>query len=501
LAFKKKDKTKDIGKLPFERKYRPMTFDGYVGNAHVKRDISLKLSNDNLSHFTIFYGGSGTGKTTMARLLSRDILCPNKTPEGKACGVCDVCKEITEECIMLGSPSVGKGALREPNLSADTGKQFMTDLMDEVTQKPLPPYTRRVVILDEAHKASNSSQNAMLKSLEDIPDYLYYILCTTEPERLIDTIKTRGSQYKVKKPTIKEMVDRLIFICDKENIRYDIKALEMLCRKCSIVPRKCIKTLDDLKDYSVISQQVVIDHLDIIENEVFVNFFELCQMDIIDIFQGIDKLIDTGITGNEFVDGLMRFILDAINMKYGNKLETYSADLYKKTRKLFKDYSYDDMALMIRYMNRFAETSYTSDSREESALKELAITLGKPRFFMQDLKHEPARIEVETQKASHNYKVNEAEKRNQGIVKDTEFDSMNDILGAFKGGYIVENSSKIEDHKEEYNKQFLSYANPEEKAISIQYPGSSDLNRLKAVPVTEPVIADDKVSNEGMQED
>lgn len=438
--LKKKDKSKEIQKKSFDLKYRPDTFQGYLGNERIKMSLSMRLKAGNIPHFIIFYGDSGCGKTSMGRLLSKEIMCEHPTPDGHSCGVCPTCKKITEEYIKLGQETC-RGSIREPNLSKDTGKNYITDLIDQVSQKPLPPYTKRVVLLDEAHRTSPAAQNAMLKSLEEAPDFLYYILCTTEPEKLLDTVRGRATKYHVRKPTIKQMTDKLEFICRSEGLKYDIKALQMISRKNKCVPRNSIKALDDLKNFPVISQEVVAEQLDVMSNKVYVELFKNLDKDIVDVFHAVDMILENTEDIKSFADGLLRFVMDAINIRYGYKIEGYSDSSYKTIRKIFKKYSSDTMAFMLHNINKFSRQSFESDAKAEANLKELVILLSNPFFFDTKLKQSSRVLGAEKIEADTRYIENEKVRDEQNTAKDIIVDNASDIASIF-GGTVVDTEGK-----------------------------------------------------------
>lgn len=449
-GFKKKDLTAEIQNKSFDLKYRAEEFDKYLGNDIIKQDIKLKLKSGNMPHFIIFWGGSGCGKTTMGRLLTRELMCQNKTPEGLACGVCPICKEVTEKYIKLGK-TVGRGIIEEPNLSADTGKEFIVNMIESAVQKPLPPYKVKVRLLDEAHKASKASQNAMLKSLEEAPDHLYYIMCTTEPNLLLDTIRGRAVEYHVKKPTLKQLTDKLEWICQQENMQYDIKALEMIARKNNLVPRNSIKALDSLKDHEVISQQVVSTFLDIISNEVYLDFFKLLKKDIVEIFLALDKMLDSGIDLGDFADGLLRFVMDSINMKYGVHVDSYSQKMYTEVRQIFKGYTYDDMVMLLHTINKFATRSFSSANKAEAGFKELAIELSRPLFFNRTLVKEERVAEIENNRANVKYQKVQDQRLNDVKVDTSEITDANDLVAMFGGSHVVD--TDLPDEPDEATKQ------------------------------------------------
>jgi DNA polymerase-3 subunit gamma/tau len=215
------------------RKYRPQTFDDMVGQKHVLTALKNALTTQRLHHAYLLTGTRGVGKTTIARILAKCFNCENgitATP----CGHCQACREITEG----NYPD-----LIEIDAASRTKVEDTRELLENVQYRPLQARFK-VYIIDEVHMLSNSSFNALLKTLEEPPEYVKFILATTDPQKLPVTVVSRCLQFQLKALTIEDIKSQLSFILGNENIKYEDLALSELARAARGSMRDCLSLTD-----------------------------------------------------------------------------------------------------------------------------------------------------------------------------------------------------------------------------------------------------------------
>ncbi len=198
------------------RKYRPQRFDEVVGQDHVTTTLAREVIEDKVAHAYLFAGPRGTGKTTSARLLAKSLNCPNRELDGEPCNTCPSCIGITEgtslDVIELDAASHNK-------------VEDVREIRVNVGTVAATPGARRVYILDEAHMLSRAASNALLKTLEEPPEHVVFVLATTEPYKLLDTIRSRTQRFDFQPVATETIVDFLTLISDQEGFVYDRGAL------------------------------------------------------------------------------------------------------------------------------------------------------------------------------------------------------------------------------------------------------------------------------------
>jgi len=198
------------------RKYRPQRFDEVVGQDHVTETLAREVIEGKVAHAYLFSGPRGTGKTTSARLLAKSLNCPDRAPDGEPCNVCPSCVGITNgtslDVIELDAASHNK-------------VEDVREMRVNVSTVAAAPGARRVYILDEAHMLSRAASNALLKTLEEPPEHVVFILATTEPYKLLDTIRSRTQRFDFQPVSTEILIDYLAKISDSEGFTYDHAAL------------------------------------------------------------------------------------------------------------------------------------------------------------------------------------------------------------------------------------------------------------------------------------
>jgi len=220
------------------RKWRPRNFPEMVGQAHVLRALSNALENDRLHHAYLFTGTRGVGKTTIARILAKSLNC-EKGVTAYPCGECAACREIDEGRFV---------DLIEVDAASRTKVEDTRDLLDNVQYAP----TRgryKVYLIDEVHMLSSHSFNALLKTLEEPPPHVKFLLATTDPQKLPPTILSRCLQFNLKRLPLEQIIDHLMKIVESEGVSYDIQALRLLALGADGSLRDALSLLDQAIAY------------------------------------------------------------------------------------------------------------------------------------------------------------------------------------------------------------------------------------------------------------
>src|SRR5579871_6489038 len=201
------------------RKYRPQTFAELIGQEHVRTTLENAIAQNRIAHGYIFSGQRGTGKTTVARILARCLNCihgPTATP----CGICSSCQEIS------GGNAID---VIEIDAASNRGINEMRELRENIRYRPARDRCK-VFIIDEAHQITNEAFNALLKTLEEPPEWVVFILCTTESHKIPATIQSRCQQFSFRSVDFGELMARMEWIAGQEGITADAEVLSVLAQ-------------------------------------------------------------------------------------------------------------------------------------------------------------------------------------------------------------------------------------------------------------------------------
>lgn len=230
------------------RKFRPKIFDDVLGQEHVTRTLKNQILSDNIAHAYLFSGIRGTGKTSTAKIFSRAVNCLNNH-DGNPCNQCEICRSILDETNM---------DVIEMDAASNNGVEDIRELRDKV--KFLPVKSRyKVYIIDEVHMLSKGAFNALLKTLEEPPEHLLFILATTEPQKIPATILSRCQRFDLKRINSGVIVESMKNICDEIGIGYEEKALKLIAansegamRDAQSILDRCLAFNDDKIDYDTV---------------------------------------------------------------------------------------------------------------------------------------------------------------------------------------------------------------------------------------------------------
>ncbi len=225
--------------LVIARKWRPQTFAEVVGQRHVTQTLENAIKQNRLAHAYIFSGTRGVGKTSTARILAKCLNCVNG-PTATPCNQCDACREIT---------AGGSLDVLEIDAASNRGIDQIRELREMVRYAPVGG-RHRVVILDEAHQLTDEASNALLKTLEEPPDKVVFILATTQPEDLVDTIKSRAQLFQFRSLAFQEIADALARVTREEKLKIEPGALAVLARAAEGSLRDGLSLLEQAIAYS-----------------------------------------------------------------------------------------------------------------------------------------------------------------------------------------------------------------------------------------------------------
>lgn len=301
--------------LALYRKYRPDNFDDVVGQDKVVKVIEHAIETNRISHAYLFSGPRGTGKTTTAKIIARMVNCTNLV-DGKPCGVCECCKNIFNNNDVV-----------EIDAASNNGVDEIRELRDKVNLVPtLAKY--KVYIIDEVHMLTVQAFNALLKTLEEPPSHVIFILATTEPHKIPLTIASRCQKFQFSKVSDDQIVNRLRQIVDNENVQITDDALYEIARLSDGGMRDAINFLDQLISYK--DSEITID--DVYQVNGSVSYDDIYKF-IVDINAGnkseiinvVEEIDHTGKSIIKFIDEVIIFLKDTLIYINNSKLSEISS--------------------------------------------------------------------------------------------------------------------------------------------------------------------------------
>ncbi|MEN9319862.1 MAG: hypothetical protein RLZZ309_849 [Bacteroidota bacterium] len=290
------------------RKYRPQNFNTVVGQSHITTTLKNAILNQHLAHAFLFCGPRGVGKTTCARILAKTINCTNITKEGEACNQC-------ESCV-----SFEKGAslnIHELDAASNNSVDDIRTLVEQVRFAPQAG-KYKVYIVDEVHMLSTSAFNAFLKTLEEPPPYAIFILATTEKHKILPTILSRCQIFDFKRIVPEDTVKHLEEIVEKEHIKAERNALQLIAQKSEGCMRDALSILDKIVSFSngALTYENTLEHLNILDEGYFFKLLtHLTEQDLTSAMLLYDEINQKGFEGDTVLYGMAAFIRNILVCK------------------------------------------------------------------------------------------------------------------------------------------------------------------------------------------
>ena len=283
------------------RKYRPDSFQTIVGQGAMVATLRTAVRSGKLSHAYLFCGPRGVGKTTAARVLAKTINCMNLSPEGEACNACESCRAFNEQRSFN---------IFELDAASNNSVEDIRQLTEQVAMPPaLGRY--KVYIIDEVHMLSTAAFNAFLKTLEEPPEYVVFIMATTEKQKILSTILSRCQVFDFKPIPSDVIIGQLRHIAQLEEIQVEEKALELIARKADGGMRDALSVFDRIASYTdgEVSYSRTLESLNILDDDYYFRFVEhLVHNDYASTLLLLDELIMRGFDPRTIVLGLTDFL-------------------------------------------------------------------------------------------------------------------------------------------------------------------------------------------------
>ena len=346
------------------RKYRPQKFSDVIGQYHVTRTLKNALEQGRIAHGYIFSGHRGIGKTTIARILAMALNCQSSDkPVSEPCGVCDSCREIREG-------SVGSMNVIEIDAATNRGIEEVRSIIATAEGQPTAGHRYRIFILDEAHQVTDAAFNALLKTLEEPPPWVVFMMATTQPEDIPQTIRSRCQHFSFHAVKFDDIVGQLRSISQKEGIQVDDDALAMLAEAGDGSMRDALSIMDQAIGSvgNTLSAEVVRGLVGTVNSEVLERVMQAVQQNSSEeALRIIDKLIVEGHSPAHFARQLVRFIRNATVAKVAGKdssLLQISSDERTRVAQVAEWFTEEDLARFMQIMLRtHGDVSYKSEQR------------------------------------------------------------------------------------------------------------------------------------------
>ena len=290
------------------RKYRPLSFDTVVGQSALTTTLKNAVKSGKLAHAYLFCGPRGVGKTTCARIFAKAINCQNPTADGEACGECESCMAFNEQRSLN---------IFELDAASNNSVEHIKALME---QTRIPPQVGKykVFIIDEVHMLSTAAFNAFLKTLEEPPAHVIFILATTEKHKILPTILSRCQIYDFERMTVKNTIEHLKHVADKEGIKYEEEALAVIAEKADGGMRDALSIFDQAASFCQgdITYRKVIEDLNVLDAEYYFQIIDYSTSNkVAEIMVLLNDVLAKGFDAGLLVQGLARHTRNVLMAK------------------------------------------------------------------------------------------------------------------------------------------------------------------------------------------
>jgi len=329
----------NMGYTALYRKFRPTSFSELVGQEHITRTLKNQIIANRVGHAYLFNGGRGTGKTSSAKILARAINCLNPK-DGEPCNECEICK---------GALNGSLTDIVEMDAASNNSVEDIRSIREEVNFLPTKA-KYRVYIIDEVHMLSSGAFNALLKTLEEPPEHVKFILATTEPQKLPATILSRCQRFDFKRISNEDIIKRLKIVCDESDIEITEGALNIIAvlaegamRDALSILERCIQDGENKIDEDKIRDLVGIPKITFVHGITEA----IIEYNIDKALNNIDNILNEGKDLNNFLWEIIKYVKDILIYKASGKIDLYSDDEINNIKILSEKVTKDDLVKLI----------------------------------------------------------------------------------------------------------------------------------------------------------
>ncbi len=358
----------DTPYLALYRKYRPQTFEDVRGRDTIVRTLKNQIIHDRISHSYLFCGTRGTGKTTIAKIFAKAVNCEHPV-DGSPCGECSVCRAIAQDANLN---------VVEMDAASNNGVDDIRGVIEQVAYSPTLG-KKRVYIIDEVHMLSASASNALLKTLEEPPEYAIFILATTEPNRLPITILSRCQRYDFGRLPTATIAGRLREVSDAENLRVEDKALNYIASAADGSMRDGLSLLDQCNAFNygeeILTYEKTLDILGAVDMSVFSDLYrKIIGQDPAGALDILDRILLQGRELMQFIADFISFLRNLMMLMVSAKASSGIDVSDENMSRLKADAASGDISAVLRLVRLFSElTERVRFSANRRILTEAAI--------------------------------------------------------------------------------------------------------------------------------
>lgn len=371
-------------------KYRPKLFADYLGNHNMVDRVTGLLKKNKLPQTLLLQGERGTGKTSMARLLAKSILCED-LQQGKACEQCKTCKTLNKEFI-YGGKVPKRYEIYSYNITQMNSVTDATAIVGRMNQRTLQQ-GKRIFILDEIQRASKEAQSTLLPIAEDPPAGVTIILCTTNPEQLLKPLRSRFTPLQVKPPTKQALSKYIEHICREEGVNFTKEAVKLLVHKLGANPRESINMVQYLAESGDLTRSAVETELEITKRETYYEYLIKCKKGNISEIVGLleKENIRQEIHYDNFIQNLGEYLVELIELKAHVNLDLYSVEKSKNIRAEYEAIGEEKVLEILKILRPYAHIP--------NATNYLLVTLAIEIMDLYRVNHEELNEEQEGRNA------------------------------------------------------------------------------------------------------
>lgn len=339
-----------MGYTALYRKFRPASFASVKGQDHIVKTLKNQIAADRIGHAYLFCGTRGTGKTTVAKILARAVNCEHPV-DGDPCGECETCRAIAAGTSMN---------VIEIDAASNNGVDNIREIREEVAYSPTTG-RYKVYIIDEVHMLSIGAFNALLKTLEEPPSYVIFILATTEAHKIPITILSRCQRYDFRRISISTISDRLMELMEKEQVEVEEKAIRYVAKKADGSMRDALSLLDQCIAFYLgqkLTYDNVLEVLGAVDTEVFSRFLrEILKNDVPSVMGHLEELVMQGRELGQFVTDFTWYLRNLLLLKSSEDMEDVLDVSSENLQLLQEEAGMVREDTLIRFIRVFSELS------------------------------------------------------------------------------------------------------------------------------------------------